>query len=205
MMRRYRKGQMFRPPTAAESAVHADAVEAFRSSPAAPQDRPTRGTDILVKTPSGGIAARAGTTIFSAVCTRCVETSFADEKTILETDEPLVVFNTHATDIAGDEYVMTKLTATGMRYAELNSPQLVTVAKDGGVAGSASTNCTWTYTIKDLGGTELDTGLTPHRPRHANAIYTQAPDDSYGLAANIGGAWVLLVAWQEIINPTTCS
>ena len=38
MMRRYRKGQTFRPPTAAESAAHADAVEAFRCRPAEPQD-----------------------------------------------------------------------------------------------------------------------------------------------------------------------
>ena len=116
MMRRYRKGQMFRPPTAAESAVNADTLEAFRSSPAAPQDRPTRGTDILVKTPSGGIAARAGTTLFSAVCTRCVETSTADEKTILETDEPLVVFNVYPDAVAEEVFVVTSLMATGTRY-----------------------------------------------------------------------------------------
>jgi hypothetical protein len=116
MMRRYRKGQMFRPPTAAESAAIADTVEASRSSPAAPQDRPTRGSDILVKTPAGGIAARAGTTIFSAVCTRCVETSFADEKTILETDEPLVVFNIYPDAVTEEVFVITSLTASGTRY-----------------------------------------------------------------------------------------
>lgn len=204
MMRRYRKGQLFRPPAAAESAASADTLEAFRSRPATPEDRPTRGSDILVKTPGGGIAARAGMTIYSAVCTRCVETSFADEKTILDTDEEVVVFNIYASDIVGDGYVMTGLTASGMRYVVATSPQVVTVEKDGGVAGSASTNCTWTYTIKDLAGTELDTLLSPHRPRYANTIYTQAPDDSYGLAANIGGAWVLMVAWQETEQTSVC-
>lgn len=83
-------------------------------------------------------------------------------------------------------------------------PQVVTVYKDGGAAGSASTSCTWTYTIKNLAGSTLDTLLSPHRPRFTNTIYTQAPDGSYGLAVKITGGWVLLVALQEIEQTDTC-
>lgn len=204
-MRRYRKGQIFRPPTAAESAASADAVEAFRHAPAQPQDRPTWGSDILVKTPEDGIAARSGTTIYSATCTRCIETGYVDEKTIAETDEPLTVYNIHAGDVPGDAYVITALTACGTRYVVPSGPQIVTVEKDGGVAGSPSTNCTFTYTITDLAGTELATGLTPHRSRHADCIYTQAPNGSRGWAEWVDGAWVLLVAFQEIENSGDCS
>ena len=117
-MRRYRKGQTWRPPTAAESAAKADAVEGFRRSSASPQGRLTRGSDILVKTPVGGIPARVGDTIYSATCTRCVETTIADEKTILNTDESLLVCNIHTEDVAGDDYVMTRLTACGTRYVD---------------------------------------------------------------------------------------
>lgn len=122
-MRRYRKGQTYRPPSAAESATYADAAEAFRRRASQPQERLTRGAGMIVKTPAAGIAARSGTTIYSATCTRCVETSTADEKTILDTDEEIVVFNVHATDVAGDSYVTTDLTASGTRYVHLDSQQ----------------------------------------------------------------------------------
>jgi len=39
MMRRYRKGEIFRPPTAAESAASADAMEGFRRRAPQPPDR----------------------------------------------------------------------------------------------------------------------------------------------------------------------
>ena len=115
-MRRYRKGQVFRPPTAAESAAHADAVESFRRSPPQPQGQLTRGADVIVKTPGGGIAARVGTTVSSAVCTRCVESSIADEKEILDTDEAVIVFNLDTDAVDGSIYVGTGLTQSGMRY-----------------------------------------------------------------------------------------
>ena len=116
MMRRYRKGQTWRPPSAADSAASADTVEAFRNRPAQPQDRaPLRG-DIVVKTPPDGIPARCGTTIYSATCTRCIEAGNADEKTILDTDEEMIVFNLYPDAVAGAVYVVTSLTACGTRY-----------------------------------------------------------------------------------------
>jgi len=42
-MRRYRKGELFRPPTAAESAANADALEGYRRRPSQPPNRQVRG------------------------------------------------------------------------------------------------------------------------------------------------------------------
>lgn len=66
----------------------------------------------------------------------------------------------------------------------------VKVVKDGGVAGSPTTTCTFTYTLKDLAGTTIKknpagdnaTSMTPLRPRYANCEYDQPADDSYGKA-----------------------
>lgn len=121
-MRRYRKGDTFRPPTAAESAVNADALEGFRRRVEVPQTPLSRGSKILVKTPVGGIAARDGTTIYSSICTRCVETSTAEEKEILETDEELEVFNLDTTAVSGEIYVQTGLTLHGTRCVEVVAP-----------------------------------------------------------------------------------
>lgn len=120
-MRRYRKGQTWRVPTAAESAAHADAAEGHRRSPSRPQES-ARGSEMVVKTPIGGIPARDGNTIYSATCTRCVETSAAnDQKTISDTDEAVTVFNFDTVAIDGEAYVRTALTATGIRYAGIRS------------------------------------------------------------------------------------
>jgi len=111
-MRRYRKGEMFRPPTAAESAANADALEAFRRRASEPQDKPPRGGDI-VRTPTGGIAGRVGTTISSATCTRCVESNEAGEKTLTETDEEMLVYNLDTTAVAGGIYTKVGITLGG--------------------------------------------------------------------------------------------
>ncbi len=118
-MRRYRRDQTFRPPTTGESAANADALEGFRRRSPEEQDRLTRGDKLLVKTPSDGIPARAGTTIYSAICTRLVETSTAVEKTLKETDEEIEVFNSELTPVLGEIYIQTGLTLHGTRCAEL--------------------------------------------------------------------------------------
>lgn len=116
MARRYRKGQTFRPPTAAESAAQADAIDAHRRKPARPQDRPSTGQHILVKTPEDGIQARDEETIYWAMCKRVIQRNTADEKEIADTDEEIIVFNTLSRAIAGDSYVMTGLTECGVRH-----------------------------------------------------------------------------------------
>ncbi len=81
------------------------------------------------------------------------------------------------------------------------------VYKDGGTAGApdpAGSNCSWTYTVKDLAGNTIGTTKTPHRTRYPKTIYTYAPDASYGLAAYDGATLVLLVAFQEIETAGPC-
>lgn len=117
MMRRYRKGEMFRPPTAAESAANADALEGFRRRSPVSQDLAPAGQDIIVKTPEAGIDARDGTTISSAVCTRCIEVDgTSNTKTLVETDEELRIYNLYPSAVAGEVYVITSITLHGTRY-----------------------------------------------------------------------------------------
>ena len=80
--------------------------------------RPSYGHDMIVKTPGGGIAARSGTTIYSATCTKCVEaeTATPGEKTIHETSELLVVYNVFPDAVSGGIYATTGLTISGTRY-----------------------------------------------------------------------------------------
>ncbi len=54
----------------------------------------------------------------------------------------------------------------------------VQVVKDGGYAGPPST---WTYTVTDLWGYTLGTGIAPAQARNAGLVYTPAPDGSYAL------------------------
>jgi len=79
---------------------------------------PEYGHDIIVKTPSGGIAARSSTTIYSATCTVCVEaeTATAGQKTIHETTEEIVVYNIYPDAVTELVYVPTSLTRKGTRY-----------------------------------------------------------------------------------------
>ncbi len=121
-MKRFRKDMMWRPPTAADSAASADALEGFRRRPSVSQDLAPVGQTIIVKTPPGGIDARDGTTISSAVCTRLIEIDAASStKTLVETDEELRVYNLEPAAVAGDTYVTTGITLHGTRYVGLPS------------------------------------------------------------------------------------
>ena len=98
--------------------------------------------------------------------------------------------------------------------------RLVIVTLDGGVEGSASTNCTFTYTIESLDGKELDTGLTPERARHSNTKYLAGGDTGagsgsggsgsgagesiYGYARRVSDGWILLDVLGEIEDSGTC-
>lgn len=116
MAHRYRKGQFWRPPTAAESAAHADAAEAHRRAPAKAQDRAPIGQTMVVKTPTDGIDARDGDAISWAWCDRCVETNTASGKQIVPTDERIQVYNLQESAIAGNAYVQAAMMDCGFRY-----------------------------------------------------------------------------------------
>ena len=88
--------------------------------------------------------------------------------------------------------------------------QVVTVAKDGGVAGNpdpGGTDCTWTYTLTSLGGIVLATTISPEQARYPETIYLEAGAggrSAYGMASYIAGAWVLLNLPGEIADATVC-
>ena len=76
------------------------------------------GRDLFVKTPSGGIAARSGTTVYSATCTVCIlaDTATAGQRQIVETDNELTVYNVYPDAVTGEIYVPTGLLEDGTRY-----------------------------------------------------------------------------------------
>jgi hypothetical protein len=92
-------------------------------------------------------------------------------------------------------------------------PTLVKVTKDGGVSGDAATECTWTYTVKDLAGNTLGTTMTPQVPRLHFTAYWYAGETRtlpnvatsiYGLAAMDGGTTLLLQCFGEIGKDDAC-
>lgn len=89
--------------------------------------------------------------------------------------------------------------ATGVHWAVVNlgaedpqRPFLVTVSKDGGVAGSpavgtaAAVDCTWTYSVYDMAGFKVGELITPEHSRYPGAVYLEAGTggrSEYGIAA----------------------
>lgn len=56
----------------------------------------------------------------------------------------------------------------------------VKVQKDGGSDGSTSSAASWTYTVRDLNGNTLGTGITLSRPRPKGVMIYQAGSSGYG-------------------------
>jgi hypothetical protein len=56
----------------------------------------------------------------------------------------------------------------------------VRVTIDGGSAGSASTTCSWTYTVTMDSGYLLGEEMSPEKCRLPNVPYVTTPDDSWG-------------------------
>jgi len=91
---------------------------------------------------------------------------------------------------------------------------VVALTMDGGVAGSAVAQCTYTYEVADLAGNVLGAGVTPQVPRLVNVEYWYAGEDrggslgntsTYGLAAYHGATLLLLVAYGEIAKNAICA
>ena len=83
--------------------------------------------DIVVKTPEGGIDARDGTTVSSALCLLYKEVNGSSNTKTLT---PIEVNSTHQTirvwnfsneAVAGDSYVVTSRTKSGTRYVVVES------------------------------------------------------------------------------------
>jgi len=110
--------------------------------------------------------------------------------------------------LSGAAFILWKESGTGEKWAvvKLGVPSdpfgslfAVLVTKDGGVAGDAATDCTFTYTVKDLLGAELATALSPLRPRFAHTEYVEPGADSPGVAwYDAQGDLHLLEAVEEV-------
>ena len=85
--------------------------------------------------------------------------------------------------------------------------ELVTVAKDGGVAGDDETTCTWTYTVKTLGGITMETGISPQQARYSDTTYLEAGAggrSKYALAQYVDGTLILVWVAGEKEDPSPC-
>jgi hypothetical protein len=91
---------------------------------------PTPGEpdDYIVMTPAAGIAARSGTTIYSAMCNvyRDKASATAGQRTleaIVEGGIPwqILVYNLSNAAVLGSRYVVTARTKTGTRYVVVES------------------------------------------------------------------------------------
>jgi len=84
--------------------------------------------------------------------------------------------------------------------------QLVLVTKDGGVAGDADNNCTYTYTVEYLDdSTTIATTQTPETPRYAKTAYYYAGENSSSRYALWHSAEAkLLICFGEIAQTSVC-
>ena len=89
----------------------------------------------------------------------------------------------------GAATILWKETGTGLKWAVVHlagavPPVLfpVLVTKDGGEAGDADTDCSFTYTVNDLAGFELETGLSPECGRLPKTEYAEPGADSPAVA-----------------------
>ena len=87
--------------------------------------------------------------------------------------------------------------------------RLVKVSNDGGAAGDASTDCTFTYSLYTLDGTtELATSVTPEVARLSATTYLAAATggrSGYALAAcDEDGNWLLLCLPGERPDNSAC-
>jgi hypothetical protein len=80
----------------------------------------------------------------------------------------------------------------------------VLVYIDGGSAGSSSTDCTYTYTVRTLGGKLLGTAMTPQKRRFSSVPYSETPDATPGLAYYRNDGTVVLFDANEVPDLLDC-
>lgn len=80
-----------------------------------------------------------------------------------------------------------------------------TVRQTGGSAGNATTQCSFTYEVKDLNGTVIGTGKTPKRPRPTVGKMDKPPDNNPGIAYYDGSNVLQLWDAGEVMDTSACS
>ena len=89
---------------------------------------------------------------------------------------------------SGAAQILWKEAGTGLKWAIVRlsaAPAAmfpVLVTKDGGEAGDADTNCSFTYTVQDIAGVELGTTVSPQCRRLPKTEYTEPAADSPAVA-----------------------
>lgn len=114
----------------------------------------------------------------------------SDSTNLLPMNTPVVVFCTQ-----DDSHPWKK------KYVMIANPPAmlpVKVKQSDGVAGDSDTTCTFTYTVKSLGGTILGTAMSPLWPRFSDTTYVAPASDSYGVAFYDTG---VLKLWQTLEHP----
>lgn len=76
---------------------------------------------------------------------------------------------------------------------------------DGGSAGDATHDCSFTYTVKDLLGWQLGTGLRPKERVYPNTPYTTTPDNTVGLAYYDQNGALQLWSANELADTEECA
>jgi hypothetical protein len=109
--------------------------------------------------------------------------------------------------MASTEMVMGSPVTTPVPYCLIASnPDVffpVKATVDGGSAGGCAATCDFTYTINNLNGIELDTGLAPVKTRIANVKYATPAANSMAMAVWYGGALVLVEVFAEVPQTET--
>lgn len=80
----------------------------------------------------------------------------------------------------------------------------VTCTIDGGSAGSASTTCSFTYTVTDLHGVVIGEDMSPEQRRYPNVPYTTTPNDTPGLAYYDAAGDLHLWSANELAQTEEC-
>lgn len=79
----------------------------------------------------------------------------------------------------------------------------VRVTKTGGVTGSKTVQCTWTYTVESFSGQELGTTMTPLRRRPAKGAISEPDDDTVAIGCYVDGTFELYDA-NEVYEIEVC-
>lgn len=95
----------------------------------------------------------------------------------------------------------------GYERIEVKDVFVVKITGHAGSAGDDSSDCSFTYSISAVDGTDLGSGYAPERARYTHVAYTYAPNDSLGIAAmdpSDPTKVVLLVCFGEIEDTDVC-
>ena len=195
-MHRYRKGQIFRPPTAMESAATADAVEGYRVRPGRPQDHSPVGQTVIAKTPEDGIlACGEDEVIHWIMCKRVIQRGGSGDREMALTSENVPVWNILSTPIPGNTIVATAMTECGVRYVLPNSaPSSVQLSINNFFSASGTNAGYFSHEVpisfkvtSSVAGTAADAGITLLTPTaYLDPCFT----------VNLTGVWRFDLAMQ---------